>query len=267
MHSQHKSVGHWIKTTHDLQPDSDNCCLACEVELGRRVSSPKHRGTGTSTSFSAIENPLRYISLGGVDDSGPLVTADFMMTVPSGADTPQKESEVLCFFPAGAVVQRDGGEPGKNSSSLLEALEALGFGWGDDRSLGSIPGAFLSDDFDYDMCSFGETGSWFPKPPSVSSESDSEYEEDMSESFCPPPSHQKPEAWTPGRTSLQSPAPPFYRSDMRLGDDSDSDFDEFDCDNVIGPESGQDGGFFKGLQMALPAFLQDVNGDRFWELI
>jgi len=25
--------------------------------------------------------------------------------------------------------------------------------------------------------------------------------------------------------------------------------------------------FFKGLQMALPSFLQDANGDRFWELI
>lgn len=177
IHSQQKSVGHWIKTTHDLQPDSDSCCLACEVESGTRVRSPQHRGTGTSTSFSAIENPLRYISLGGVHESGPLVTADFMVTVPADADASQQE--VLCYIPAGAVVQMGSREPGRGSNSLLEALQALGLGWEDGRSLNSVPGAFWSDDFDYDMCGLGETVSRFPNPPSLSSESDSEYEEDM----------------------------------------------------------------------------------------
>lgn len=229
---------------------------------------PQHRGTGTSTSFSAIENPLHYISLGGADDSGSLVTADFMMTVPSDADADALQQQVLCYFPAGTVVQKGGGEQGKNSSNLLAALEALGLDLGDDSSVDNIiPGASLSDDFDYDMCGLGETGSRAPNPPSFSSESESEYDENMSGSLCLPTSHQKPEPWTPGRTRLQSPGPPFYRSDIGLGDDTESDFDELDCDNVVGPESGQYGGFLRGLQMALPSFLQNTNGSGFWQLI
>ncbi|KAL2870533.1 uncharacterized protein BJX67DRAFT_377889 [Aspergillus lucknowensis] len=75
--------GHEVHATHNLAPFTQvNACMQCEAEWATGTMSPRHNG-----SSAANGNPLRYIALEGMNRDGPVITADFTMTFPSGSAT------------------------------------------------------------------------------------------------------------------------------------------------------------------------------------
>ncbi|KAL4913311.1 hypothetical protein BDW62DRAFT_167011 [Aspergillus aurantiobrunneus] len=262
--SQVQLANHSTLATHDLLfPVQKIDCMQCKVEQQTGMQSSRHPGsTSQFTNRVGAQNPLNYIALEGINASGPLITADFTMTVPPSPDA--RQGQVLYSVAAGTVVRRDsngfGGEP--SSDIPPEAMNSVGEEWAD-------------TEIEYEMCNWGEPRSQFRTSFSLSP---SDYET-VSEGFPSWPaspagslSPKEPEYWTPGRTRLQSPTPGFdgdveiasvHGQGGRLGL-GDVDFDEFACYRGMGRESVHEGGFLQGLQVLFPAVFES-NQDVFWE--